>query len=162
MGKSTKNWQKNTGNWVQNIISGSIKNTKPDATWLSAGWTGYWMIEKTLKVTLREIIGLTGRGKGVDWGHPGVLFHYEDKNNWEGIYFRPHETGKPIAANHRAFVNGESKYGRDYKLNFPNNGAWFQAKITVTKDKWTLVAGGATISADRFIKGIPGGVGVMN
>lgn len=48
--------------------AGSMKNTKPLATWLNAGWTGYWMIEKNIQVTMREVIGVTGRFKSTAVG----------------------------------------------------------------------------------------------
>lgn len=160
--KDTKNWEKNAGDWVQNAKAGSMKNTKPIATWLNAGWTGYWMIEKNLQVTMREVIGVTGRLKSTAVGHPGVLFHYEDKNNWEGLYFRPHSSGKKGAVQHYAIVNGKEKQQDSYKVNFPTNGAWYKVTIKVTKDKWSCTAGGATFTGNRNIKGIPGGVGIMN
>ena len=79
----------------------------------------------------------------------------QDKNNWEGFYFRPHSSGKKGAVQHYAIVNGKEKQQDSYKVNFPTNGAWYKVTIKVTKDKWSCTAGGATFTGNRNIKGIP-------
>ncbi|XP_068705750.1 uncharacterized skeletal organic matrix protein 7-like isoform X2 [Montipora foliosa] len=77
-----------------------------------------------------EILNQAG-WKGVNSGHPGLLFNAVDENNFDFVYLRPHSTsgcyqtgymsgGKPNFVESKACPNGP-----------PKGGVWFPFSVTV-------------------------------
>merc|ERR1712032_1750683 len=142
-----KDWSKNAqGKWTHSASKGTITNTGAGATWLIAGWTGQKFIEKVLSVDIQEIAGPGRLGK-VSIGHPGIIYHYLNDKNWEGFHFRPHSTGTKSAIQFVCHVNGKGTYPAGNKVKVPTNGAWFNAKVTVTSTKAT--SSGLSTDAQR-------------
>lgn len=160
--KDPKHWTLNEGNWKRDINAGTIRNTGAPGTWLTAGWTGRWHVEKNVAVTLRELSGGGGGGGGTNWGHPGLYYHYEDNNNWEGFYFRPHSSGSGSAIQFICNTDGKTKGPAGGTVSVPTNGAWMTASVKVTSKQAILKFGGKTFTYNRCVPDIPGGVGVMN
>ncbi|KAL9974432.1 hypothetical protein ACROYT_G011462 [Oculina patagonica] len=72
--------------------------------------------------------------KGVDSGHPGVLFNAEDQDNYDFVYFRPHSVSGCFQTGY--VQNGQPKFDGAKSSTCPNGppkGAeWFNVKVTVS------------------------------
>jgi len=160
--RKSENWNKNAeGKWTHSVPAGTITNTGSANTWLVAGYTGATYVTKKVRVSIQEIEGKGRLGK-VDVGHPGIIYHYQDDKNWEGFYFRPHSSGTKSAIQFVCHIAGKESYPSGNNVKIPTDGSWFNAEVTVTESKATLVMEGLKWTVDRCTKNKPGGVGVFN
>ena len=94
-------------------------------------------------------------------GHPGIIYHYLNDENWEGFYFRPHSTGTASAIQFVCHINGKETYPGGNAVKVPTDGSWFTAAVRVTGTQATLSVSGLKWTVNRCVKNVAGGVGVF-
>merc|ERR1712223_1148390 len=76
-----------------------------------------------------DIFNVGGRSTA-DFGHPGAIFNYQDDDNYEGWYFRPHSSGTGSAVQYFYFKDGTRPSGMYTCSAIVPGGDWFTVQIT--------------------------------
>ncbi len=93
-------------------------------------------------------------------GFVGVLWHFQDTQNFEKFYIRPHQSGNPDASQYTPVINGMTswqlypQYGA--KITFPYN-EWIHVKVVVSGKSAEIYVGDMNEPA-LFISELKGGL----
>lgn len=128
-------WEFAGANGNYHVSNSVMGNTKYTHAFMVAGLKeGHDWKDYTMEADVRNV---RNSGGNKNWGHPGVVVNYQNSQNYEVFYFRPHSSGSSSAVQYYVRKNGKNTFPATFKTTVPG-GSFFHVKVVSTGSQLKL------------------------